>query len=207
MKLSHDQVEYIQQKIRECGITRPTLRDDVLDHLCCELEGELEHGKPFVSALDAAIKDLSPGGLRRLEEQTSYLLNSKKINTMKKLMYLSGFIGALCITVGTTFKFLHMPGADELLLIGYPLLFFLFIPVAAVNQLRFNLTASLAERGRIALGALSAITAGLASIFKILHLQGFDFLLFSAVLLFSVGFLPLLFFTMYRKSVTEARSL
>jgi hypothetical protein len=201
MKLSSDQIEEIRYKVEQSGIRIVSLRDDVLDHLCCVIEFELKTAASFREALDKAIKELAPEGLAQLEHETVYLLNSKKIIRMKKSIYFIGFVGAVSLAVGTVFKWLHMPGADQLSMVGFLLLLVIFVPLAAIDRFKVNLSRAIWERLRIIFGALAAFTGGLAGIFKIYHLQGFDLLFFTSVISFIAGFLPLLFFTMYKKSV------
>lgn len=201
MKLSTEQIEVIQYRIVQSGIRIKSLRDDVLDHLCCVMEAELDEGKEFKKILDNAIAELAPGGLGQLEKQTVYLLNSQKIFRMKKVIYFIGFIGAVSLAIGTIFKLMHMPGADQLSVTGYTLLLLIFVPLAAIHRFKVNLSSAISERLRIIFGAASALTGGLAGIFKIYHLQGFDFLFMTMAILFIAGFLPLLFFTMYKKSI------
>src|SRR5262245_22259308 len=107
MKLSSEQIEEIRYKVNHSGIRIDSLRDDVLDHLCCVIEYELKSATTFREALDIAIKELAPNGLAQLERETVYLLNSKRIIHMKRVIYLIGFLGAVSLTIGTTFKLLH----------------------------------------------------------------------------------------------------
>jgi len=119
---------------------------------------------------------------------------------MKKLIYLIGLITAIAMSLGGTFRILRWPGADELLVYGFLGFAFLFTPMLAVSYFKENLRKALSEKIRIVLGILSGVTVGLAIVFKFLHLQGADFLLLGGALLFSLGFLPFLFFGMYKKT-------
>lgn len=55
---------------------------------------------------------------------------------------------------------------------------------------------------KVILGSFSALIVGLAGVFKVLHLQWADHLLLGGMLLFTFGFLPFLFFRMYKKSIS-----
>lgn len=120
---------------------------------------------------------------------------------MKKFMYLIGFIGAIILAAGIAFKLLHFSGANELFISGYLLLLLLFIPFLAFSRYKSGVDKSFPERLKLILGATSAIMAGLAGVFKVLHLQGAELLLMLGALIFIVGFLPFLFFTLYKKAV------
>ena len=203
MKLSDDQVEVIRDYIARSGIHLESLQEDVLDHLCCVLEDSKDTSMHFENRLKEAIDDLAPDGLARLETETVFLLNSKKLIYMKKLMYLVGLGSSMTLAMGICFKLLHWPGGDELLTYGFISFTLLFLPMTMIDKFKVKIQKSLSERLRYVLGALSAVITGLSVLFKILHLQGADFLLLGGAVLFSFGFLPFLFFTNYRKAVEQ----
>lgn len=202
MKLTPEQEGTIRDFVDAQGIKMKSLRDDILDHLCCVTESELGTGKPFEQLLEASVADLAPSGLIEIERNTIFLLNSKRIIIMKKLMYLIGFIGSVSLTGGTSFKLLHLPGANQLFMIGYLTLLLVFIPLVAFNRYKVAISKALSERLRIILGVASAVILGLAGIFKLMHLQGADWLLILGAIVFAFGFLPFFFFTMYKKSIS-----
>ena len=60
MKLTEEQEKKVQQYVDAQGLKRTTLRDDVVDHLCCVLEHETGKGKPFEQSLHHAVNELAP---------------------------------------------------------------------------------------------------------------------------------------------------
>ncbi len=202
MKLTPEQEDSIITSVKSQGIQLSTLQDDIIDHLSCVIESQLGKDKEFEQLLKEAIIDIAPNGLKDIQRQTIFLLNSKRILIMKKLMYSIGFLGALSLTAGVAFKLLWYPGANILFTIGLVTLFLLFIPLMAFNRYKVAISKAISERLKIVLGAISAIIAGLSGIFKMLHLQGADILLGTAAIVFGLGFLPFLFFTMYKKSIS-----
>ena len=104
MKLTVEQEKIIKTFVDAQGLKIKTLSDDVTDHLCCVVESQLGKGKSFEDLLDKAVTDLAPDGLIEIQHKTIFLLNSKRIIFMKKLMYLIGFIGSITLTIGITFK-------------------------------------------------------------------------------------------------------
>ena len=122
---------------------------------------------------------------------------------MKKLMYLIGFGSSAALTMGLMFKLLHWPGGDELIIYGFISFALLFVPLLMLDRFKLHIKSALSERMKILLGTISGILGGLSVVFKILHLTGADILLIFAALLFSFGYLPFLFFTMYKKSVAS----
>lgn len=201
MKLTSEQEDIIITTVKDQGIQLVNLQNDIIDHLCCVIESQLGKGKEFDQLLNEAITDIAPHGLADIQHQTLFLLNSKRIIIMKKLMYIIGFLGAVSLTAGVAFKLLRYPGAGTLFTIGLISLFLVFIPLVAFDRYKVAISKAISIRLRIVLGAIAAVIAGLSGIFKMFHLQGADVLLGTAAIVFGFGFLPFLFFTMYKKSI------
>lgn len=202
MKLSPEQESIIENFVLAQGIKIPTLRDDLIDHLCCVVESELGKEKSFEQILDEAVKDLAPKGLQEIQHQTIFLLNSKRIIAMKKVLYFTGFIGSLALTAGVTFKLMHWPWANVLFIIGFLFLLLIFIPLLAIDRYKVSLSKAVSVKTKIIMGAIAAIITGLSGLFKMMHLQGADLLLMLGAFVFAFGFLPFYFFTMYKKSIS-----
>lgn len=202
MKLTTDQEKVIEQYVDAQGLKIRTLRDDVVDHLCCVVESELGKGQSFEELLEKAVTDLAPNGLIEIQHKTVFLLNSKRIIMMKKIMYLFGLIGAITLTAGVTFTLLRMPFGNELFIIGFLTLMLIFIPLLAIDRYKVTLSKTISVKLKIILGVAAAIITGLSGLFKMMHLQGADVLLMLGAFVFAFGFLPFYFFTMYKKSVS-----
>lgn len=201
MTLSEEQVEYIRNRVKHGGIGIAALQDDVLDHLCCVVEMKMEESIEFDVALTAAIQEFAPEGLAQIEQETLLLLNAKTMN-MKKVMYGIGFASTSSMSMGLTFKLLHMPGGDQLVTYGFLTFALIFLPLVVINHFKVNLHTPWTDRVRVILGILSALTTGMAIVFKSFSLQWAEVLLLTGATLFSFGFLPFLFFTMYKRSVS-----
>ncbi|MEL6625478.1 MAG: hypothetical protein AAFY70_13045 [Bacteroidota bacterium] len=202
MRLTPDQEQIIENLVDAQGLKIRTLRDDLIDHLCCVVESELSKGQSFEQVLENAVADLAPDGLIAIQHQTIFLLNAKRIKLMKQIMYTTGFIGAVTLTAGVTLKLLHMPFASELFIVGFLTLFLIFIPLIAFDRYKVALSQTLSVRLKIISGAVASGIVGLSGLFKLMHLQGADVLLMLGVVAFVLGFLPFYFFTMYRQSIS-----
>jgi hypothetical protein len=202
MKLAEDQIAVIRKTIHQSGIEIQTLKDDLIDHLCCVTESKIERGKSFENALSEALHELAPDGLYEIQRETIFLLNSSTIILMKKVMYLIGLITTICMSIGWAFRILDWPGGSELLTYGFLGFVLLFIPMVAINYFKVNLRSALSEKLRIILGVSSGVIVGVAFVLKFMHLPGADQLLLGGTILFSFGFLPFLFFSMYKKSIS-----
>jgi hypothetical protein len=209
MKLSPEQVAVIRKLVDQGGITFDSLREDVIDHLCCVVEVELDRKKNFEAAVLEAMHELAPEGLHEIQRETVFLLNSTKIILMKKVMYSIGLFCAMSMSIGWTFKWLHYPGADELSLYGFLGFVFLFLPLIAVDYFKVSINKALNEKLKIAFGLLSALLVAASITIRILQI---DFsiiglpvsllLVLAGCAAFTFGYLPFLFFTMYKKSIS-----
>lgn len=74
MELTTEQIDWIEKDIRSKGITSPELQEDLLDHVCCIVEKNLDKGLMFPEAYDEAIGKFGPAGFRKLQKETSFLL-------------------------------------------------------------------------------------------------------------------------------------
>lgn len=202
MKLVAGQVAIIRQQVEQGGIVNEMLKDDVLDHLCCVVEIKLGQGKGFDLALQEAMTELAPEGLIEIQRETLFLLNSTKIIRMKKVMYSIGALSVMTFVLGWMFGMLHWPGARELSIGGFLGFIFLYVPLLAIDRYKTNIRWLLSDKLKFILGAMSGLAMTIAIAFKILHLPGADQLLIFGTVLFTFGFLPFLFFTMYRKSIS-----
>jgi hypothetical protein len=202
MKLNPEQEKLIYDYVEGQGLEIQTLRDDLVDHLCCVVETKLGKGQSFEQLLNDAVNELSPNGLEEIQEQTIFLLNSKRIIIMKKVLFLTGFLGSVSLTVGATLKIMHLPMANILFMIGFLTILLIFIPLLAIDRYKVSLSKSVSVKTKIIMGATAGIITGLSGIFKIMHLQGANVLLVLGAFIFAFGFLPFYFFTMYKKSVS-----
>jgi hypothetical protein len=199
MKLNEKQIQAITSEVERYIIT-PTLRDDLIDHLCCEIEEKLKSGESFQEALDQAINVLSPGGLSQIQDETNFLLESKFIN-MKKITYLLGLFTAMAMSFGWLLRILRMGEiGNAVFAFGVFGFIVLFLPLLGILYFRANSKKPWYAKGQIALATLSFIFVGMAWLFKIMHLPGADETMLVGGVLFTFGFLPFLFLNFYKKS-------
>lgn len=200
--LTTREVKVIRDIVKSESITIPTLRDDVVDHLSCVVEAKLESGQTFDKAIKEALEELAPKGLHELERETMFLLSYNRSIQMKKVMYAIGLISTMSISLGWLFRFLRWPGGSELANYGFFGFALLFLPLLAGHRFKMNSKKSLPEKLRIILGLLSALITCMAMFFKMMHYPGADLLLLAGAGIFIFGFLPFLFFNMYKKSIS-----
>jgi len=126
MTLSEDQIDFIFRDICNNGITDTEIAESLLDHLCCAIERS--PAQDFESAYATAITQFGPDGIPKIQEETIQLLTHKE-ETMKKTMFVLGYVAVFLSTTGLLFKLQHWPGAGIMLVVGIALLNFGFLPM------------------------------------------------------------------------------
>ena len=204
MILTQEQVSAVKDVVMREGVTLPSLTDDVVDHLCCLVELQMYDGQSFERALTNAIKELAPAGLFKIQLETYYLLQSNQI-TMKKFIYGIGLLTTISMTNGIMFKLLHMPGGEELFNYGFLTFAIFFLPAMAIMKLRQKTERPRYEKLKIIVGLISAVGVGAAVVLKMFsQLDPSGTFLLISVSIFCFGFLPLKFYSMYRRELKVA---
>ncbi len=127
MELTSEQISFIRQDIIDRGLTMDDLADSLVDHICCTIENDDRDN--FEIAYERAIGTFGNDGIRKIQHDTILILTLKKEVTMKKTMYLIGYVASLFISTGLLFKIQQWPGAAIVLTLGIVLLNFAFLPM------------------------------------------------------------------------------
>ena len=127
MELTSEQISFIRQDILKRGLTMDDVADSLVDHICCIIEND--DSDDFEIAYKKAIGIFGNDGIRQIQHDIILILTFKKEMTMKKTMYLIGYVAALFISTGLLFKIQQWPGAAIVLTLGIVLLNFTFLPM------------------------------------------------------------------------------
>jgi hypothetical protein len=127
--INDEQIDFILNDIRRRGVEMEDLQYNLLDHICCIVEQNLESGGNFEDFYNKTIPKFFKHELWEIEEETILLLTYKNYYTMKKAMIYGGVISLSLIALGTVFKIFHWPGAAISLLLGFFVLCFVFFPL------------------------------------------------------------------------------
>src|SRR6478672_6381261 len=153
--LSDQQIDYIFDDISARGVEMESLQQNLLDHVCCIIENDLEENGDFESFYKKTIKTFYKDALWEIEEETLLLLTYKNYYVMKKVMIYSGTISAAAMISGILFKFMHWPGASALILLGIVSSSLIFLPLLFI--LKSKEKQSIKDKLIIGLGTLSGI--------------------------------------------------
>ncbi|HPV55836.1 MAG TPA: hypothetical protein PKW61_01805, partial [Tenuifilaceae bacterium] len=167
--LSKCQVQQIADDVENARITFSHLADDLIDHICCEVESGMYEGKSFDEAYELVKQQVGIKTLQKIQENTQYLID-KNYRIMKMTMKIAGNVSLALLALATLMKILHLPGASILLLLGFVILGLVFFPSALYTNYR-----DLEGRKSLALH-LSIFIGGLlfmfGVLFKVLHWPG-----------------------------------
>ena len=190
--LSEQQIDYIFNDISARGVEMESLQQNLLDHVCCIIENNLEENGDFESFYQKTIKTFYKDALWEIEEETLLLLTYKNYYTMKKIMINSGIAAATFFIIGSFFKFMHWPGASVLILAGMAIGALLYLPLLFL--FKKNETTESRSKLVLAIGTINGILFCTYTLFKIFHWPYASNLWFITLGLFSFVFIPLYFF-------------
>jgi uncharacterized membrane protein (DUF106 family) len=189
LELTKGNIRTITETIDKAEITFSHLRDDLIDHICCEVENIMQQGVDFQNAFVEIKKSFGVKDLQKVQEQTLLLID-KNYRIMKKTMKVSGVLSTSLLMFGSLFKINHWPGAGLILVLGFFILCFLFLPSAYYvmhgenkNQRMIFLYIS---------AFLGSIGFFLGLLFKIMHWPGANILLICGLGVLGIIFLPAL---------------
>jgi hypothetical protein len=193
-ELNLHHIDQITRDVRMQEIGFSHLFHDLVDHICCDIEYEMQQGLTFDEAYWKVKAKIGFRGLKRIQEETLYAVDNKYRN-MKNLMKISGVAGTVMLGFAAIFKISHWPLAGMLITLGAFVLSFLFLPSALVvlwketkNQKKLILF-------------ISAFIAGVAFIvgmlFKIQHWPGANIAILAGLLTGAILFVPSLLFQLF----------
>ena len=128
-ELSLRNIDQISNDIRKQEITFPHLADELIDHICCDVENEMKNGLSFHDAYLAVKEKIGHRRLKEIQEETLYAVDTK-YRQMKSTMKISAIAGTVMLGFAALFKIMHWPGAGILLTLGAFTLAFVFMPSA-----------------------------------------------------------------------------
>lgn len=201
MMLSEIQIDFVEAEIKNRGITNLDLADSLLDHFCCAIEYEMEQGLNFKDAWRKAYLQVCPDGLEEINREVQQIITHQKHHTMKKFVFILGFVSALIFTVGYFFKILHWPTANLNMTIGSTLFSLGFLPMYFLMKYRVDqsLGAVKAKSSYVLNFALVLIIC-IGVPYKMLELPGSNIIFLVNCLIFSLVFLPKVFLNWYQSA-------
>jgi len=128
-ELSLSDIGQISRDVRREEISFSHLADELIDHICCDVEGKMRDGMSFGDAYRNVKEKLGHGRLREIQKETLYAVDTKYRN-MKNTMKITGIAGTVLLGFAALFKIMHWSGAGIMMSLGGLLLAFVFMPSA-----------------------------------------------------------------------------
>ena len=192
-ELTEKQIRRLNREIEKQGLTYTELQQELLDHLCCDVEAEMAEGLEFIKALEKVKREMGEDRIREIQEETLLLIN-QKYRIMKKFMYILGIIAPSLLIIGTVFKTQHWAGAGVMIVLSLFLLGAIYLPVFISVRIRDNRKAGKpVNRGMHIIGMIAGIIFIAGAMFKIQHWPGASVMIILSAVVTVLVFIPLLF--------------
>ncbi len=128
-ELTLKHIDRISRDVRKQEIIFSHLADELIDHLCCDVESEMGNGLTFIEAYRKVWLKMGTRRLKEIQEETLYAVDTKYRN-MKNTMKITGIAGTILLGFAALFKIQHWPAAGIMLTLGALILAFVFMPSA-----------------------------------------------------------------------------
>lgn len=192
-RISEQQIDFILNDISARGVEMESLQQNLLDHICCIIEHELEENGDFERFYQRTVKTFYKDALWEIEEETIQLLTFKNYYTMKKTMIVSGTFSAAAMSIGIFFKFMHWPGASALIILGIAVSSLVFLPL--LFTLKAKEKQNIKDKITLAIATLAGALISLAILFKVMHWPGANLMGTIFVGLMILVYIPVYFFS------------
>lgn len=128
-ELSLSDIGQISRDVKREEISFSHLADELIDHICCDVEDKMRDGMNFSDAYHSVREKMGHGRLQDIQKETLYAVDTK-YRKMKNTMKISGIAGTVMLGFAALFKIMHWPAAGIMLTLGGLLLAFVFMPSA-----------------------------------------------------------------------------
>lgn len=137
MILTDEQTDYISHNLAFYGVADAELKEGLLDHICTYIENSTY--TDFDSAYAEAINKF--GGhyaMGILQQQTYMAVTFGKTRKRQNIVYNSALVTSLLLGSGSVFKIMYWPYATILILMGFIVLNFVFLPVFFYHRYKLS---------------------------------------------------------------------
>lgn len=199
--ITEEQIDFIDAQIQKSQIKDKRLKDDLLDHLCCLVEVKLSHGVDFENAYKSASAQLAPNGFEEIQHETIFLINQRRIMTLRRMIFLSGYLFLLVSLTGLYFKKMHWPFATQLLITGVAGLVFIFLPLIVFSKFKYLSGQLISFPSGWIPGSLFAGVVAAVLMITMTGMSGFGVIISCFFFILGFVLMPIQFFKMYKRSI------
>ena len=188
-ELSLHDIDQIRRDISRQEITFSHLLENLVDHICCDVEHEMQTGLDFSEAHRRVKQKMGSRRVKEIQEETLYAVDTK-YRHMKITMKISGIAGIVLLGFGALFKIQHWPLANTMATLGAVTLALGFVP-SALGVL-WKETRSTKKLFLFISAFLTGICFILGTLFKVQHWPGAGIIITLAILFGILFFVPAL---------------
>lgn len=204
-QLRDKHIDFILNDISARGVTIEDLQYNLLDHICCIIENNLEENGDFENFYRNTVQSFFKKELKEIEDETISLVIFKHYYTMKKAMIISGTFSTGLLSIGLFFKFMHWPGAAIGILLGICSLSLIFLPLMFILKIREK--QSIKDKITIGIGAFAGSLISMGILFKVMHWPYANIMMSSSLAILLLLFLPFYFFSGIRNPETKVNTI
>lgn len=85
IQLNENQTAHIDHILKEKGVRSKSLRTEILDHVCCQVEAQMTAGKDFEKALRESLDTFEEDEMKEIQASCLAIFHKKKYSIMKKV--------------------------------------------------------------------------------------------------------------------------
>lgn len=190
-EFTESEIKMISGDIDQQGLTYTLLKNELLDHICCSIEVEMETGMTFNDAYRKVRQQMGSKRIRQIQDETLYLIN-KKYRRMKKLMFGMGIAIPIILGVAVLFKLQHWPGAWALISLALASMALVFMPVLAMVRIRdTRQNNEPVPLGFYITGMIAGMLTITGALFKVQHMYGAGIMLTLGLGTLALAVLPM----------------
>ncbi|OEK02015.1 hypothetical protein BFP97_11000 [Roseivirga sp. 4D4] len=191
--IDQHQSEIIKNFLKEAKITDQGLMDDLLDHLSCDIELQMEVGASFEEAWPISREKILPKEPLQVQKDLEFLTTKTQNIMIKKIAYIGGYLSALCLCLAILFFSQSLISSKKVILQSQAM---------QIESYRLNLTMDNKERRKQLNEELSELSNQNA-LDRATKFENGELLLIISILTFGLTYLPYRFYSGFRKSEME----
>lgn len=177
------------------------LIDELYDHCCCAVEARIATGETFEASLSTALQNLAPRGVTELEAELDFMMTFQPLTRMKRLFYLSTFVGTFFLCFSILAKSWNwQDGTAITQLAGNSTLLLFVIPSTIALSIRNWSLLNKLDVFRLVTGVSAGLLICFGMIFKTLSFPMANSLFNWGMVLLLFVFLPVFFLQLYRRA-------
>lgn len=195
--ITEENIDFIYRDVQVKGITLEGLLDEMVDHICCSIEPDINEGVLFKIAYKNLMDTVESSTFKNVQHQT-LLSTNLKFQNMKKLMVVLGSLSALFLSAGSILKLFNLTPASLLLLLGATIAVLGFFPLFFYTSYKEQV-----DKKNVLLSVTGYFTISfliIGVLFKVQHWPGAAISLLIGQFLLILLFLPLYLVNAYKKA-------